>query len=108
MTVNTNYVEIGTVDLISWLMSGISATLKTQVRKRSVKAQEPVKRFKGDTRPQIGLPQELGELIQRDVAAVRKLGWEEFLRERRGKGDLTDMSLIPAYTKTLRISWSTH
>ena len=68
--------------------------LKTQVRKRYTEAQEPAKRFKEDTRPQIGLPQELGELIQHDVAAVRKLGWEEFVRERRKKGDLTDMSAI--------------
>ena len=68
--------------------------LKNQVRKRYTEAQEPAKRFKEDTRPQIGLPEELGELIQHDVAAVRKLGWEEFVRERRGKGDLADMSSI--------------
>ena len=34
---------------------------------------------------------ELGELIARDVGLVTQLGWEEFVKRRRGRGDLTEM-----------------
>ena len=43
-----------------------------------------------DIRPEAGLDAELGELIARDVGLVTELGWEEFIKRRRGSGDLTE------------------
>ena len=46
---------------------------------------------------------DLGELISRDVALVKELGWEEFVRKRRGRGDLTEMKgVIHPARKLLR------
>ena len=44
-----------------------------------------------DTRPAAEVPADLGKLIQRDVKLVEELGWEEFVKRRRGRGDLTEM-----------------
>ena len=44
-----------------------------------------------DTRPSAGVPGKLGKLISRDVKLVEELGWEEFVKRRRGRGDLTEM-----------------
>jgi hypothetical protein len=33
---------------------------------------------------------ELGECVRRDVCLLRDLGWEEFIRQRRGRSDLSD------------------
>ena len=38
------------------------------------------------------VPDDLGTLIRRDVELVGRLGWEEFVKERRGRGDLTEMN----------------
>ena len=34
---------------------------------------------------------ELGEYIARDTQLVRDLGWEEFVKERRGQGEFSDL-----------------
>ena len=44
-----------------------------------------------DSRPSAAVPADLGELILRDVQLVKELGWEAFVTERRGRGDLTEM-----------------
>ena len=44
-----------------------------------------------DTRPSAEVPAELGELIDRDIRLVQEMGWEEFVKSRRGRGDLTEM-----------------
>ena len=44
-----------------------------------------------DTRPKVKVPVELGELIQRDMALVERDGWDKFVRERRGRGDLAEV-----------------
>ena len=40
------------------------------------------------------LPQELGELIARDVHLLSRLGWQEFVRLRRGRGDIASLDAI--------------
>ena len=37
-----------------------------------------------DTRPAAEVPADLGKLIQRDVKLVEELGWEDFVKRRRG------------------------
>ena len=37
------------------------------------------------------LPDNLGECISRDAAAVSHLGWEEFVQRRRGRGDFAGL-----------------
>ena len=37
------------------------------------------------------MPAELGEYIERDVALLQQLGWTEFIRQRRGRGDLAHL-----------------
>ena len=44
-----------------------------------------------DTRPKVEVPVELGELIKRDMALVERDGWDKFVRERRGRGDLAEV-----------------
>jgi len=44
-----------------------------------------------DNRPSAEIPSDIGKLIKRDVALLGKLGWEDFVKQRRGRGDLTDM-----------------
>ena len=40
------------------------------------------------------LPNYLGECISRDAAAVSHLGWEEFVRRRRGRGDFSRLEKL--------------
>ena len=43
-------------------------------------------------RPQLtAIPDDLGECIAQYTMMVRELGWERFLRERRGRGDFSDL-----------------
>ena len=52
----------------------------------------PISRVvRSDTRPTIEFSAELGELIFRDSKLVEELGWEKFVKRRRGVGDLTEM-----------------
>ena len=44
--------------------------------------------------PAPGLSQDLGKCIARDVELVQKLGWNNFVRQRRGRGDLS-VSNVP-------------
>ena len=42
--------------------------------------------------PQLtAIPDELGDYIARDERLVRDLGWEDFVKKRRGQVDLSDM-----------------
>ena len=38
------------------------------------------------------LPADLGKCVKRDSEEIRELGWEEFVRRRRGRGDLGDLN----------------
>ena len=40
------------------------------------------------------LSDELGKLMSRDLWLIDRLGWEEFVRLRTGRGDLTDQSKV--------------
>ena len=54
-----------------------------------------------DTRPSVGVPPELGKLIERDSRLVQELGWEEFVRRRRQRGDLTEMENVDHPARSL-------
>ena len=57
--------------------------------KPSYQIASPVKRAKFiHDRPETGIEEALGKLIERDVELVRKLGWEEFVTRRRGRGEM--------------------
>ena len=43
------------------------------------------------------MPAELGELIHRDVDQIRTLGWEGFVKKRRGKGDLSGLDELDGH-----------
>lgn len=43
----------------------------------------------------------LGKCVTRDAHLVRRLGWEKFVRERRGKGDLTNMDDVKHPAKAI-------
>ena len=54
----------------------------------------PIKRGTQFTllRPQQStLPEKLGEHVAQDATLVEKLGWEKFVKERKGQGDLTEL-----------------
>ena len=52
-------------------------------------------RRKAAPRPsQTSLPDELGRLIERDASEVASLGWEEFVRRRRGRGDFGKLTKL--------------
>ena len=59
---------------------GLASTCPKKVHKKST-----------DEQPRVEVPDELGKLIARDMALVERDGWEAFVKERRGRGDLTDM-----------------
>lgn len=40
------------------------------------------------------LPAELGKYVERDLALLQKLGWQEFVRQRRGLGDFTSLDRL--------------
>ena len=44
-----------------------------------------------DIRPDVEVPEDLGKLIRRDADLVRLMGWEALVRQRQGRGDMTDM-----------------
>ena len=44
-----------------------------------------------DIRPDVEVPEDLGKLIRRDAELVKSMGWEALVRQRRGRGDMTDM-----------------
>jgi len=52
------------------------------------------RRARLDTRPTVEFYAELGELIERDAKLVEDLGWDKFVRGRRGVGDLTEMENV--------------
>ena len=54
-----------------------------------------------DTRPSVGVPPELGKLIERDSRLVQELGWEEFVRRRRERGDLTEIKNVDHPARSL-------
>ena len=40
------------------------------------------------------IPTELGEYIDRDVTLLKRLGWTEFIRQRRGQGDFASLDNV--------------
>ena len=40
------------------------------------------------------LPEELGELICRDVQLLSRLGWRQFVKRKRGRGDFSDLGNV--------------
>ena len=43
------------------------------------------------------LPPDLGELIHRDVDLIRDKGWETFVKERRGRGDMASLDQLDSH-----------
>ena len=52
--------------------------------------------------PAPSLPQELGELIERDVSLLKSLGWNSFVKHRRQRGDFSSLSFKHPATRLLR------
>ena len=48
------------------------------------------------------LPQELGKLIDRDVTLLRDMGWKDFVRQRRQRGDFASLSFKHPATRLLK------
>ena len=63
----------------------------------SARSGEPAKRRKLANQ----LNSELGKFVVRDVALLRKLGWEAFIKQRQGRGDLTDLQKLKHPAKRL-------
>ena len=60
-----------------------------------------------DNRPTAEIPADIGELIKRDVELLEKLGWDEFVKRRRGRGDLTEMHGVNHPARDLLRGYST-
>ena len=43
----------------------------------------------------MSLLDDLGKLISRDATLVAKLGWEDFVIQRRGRGDFARLEAVP-------------
>ena len=69
----------------------------TEPRKRGSRVSEPAKRRKLANQ----LNTELGKFVVRDVALLRQLGWEAFIKQRQGRGDLTDLRKLKHPAKRL-------
>lgn len=58
---------------------------------------------RGDIRPDVQVPDDLGKSIDRDTELVREQGWLKFVAGRRGRGDMT-VNHCCAYKNILFIS----
>ena len=61
----------------------------------------PMAEDTNDIRPDVEVPEDLGKLIQRDADLVKSMGWEALVRQRRGRGDMTDMRSFQHTAKRL-------
>ena len=63
----------------------------------------PAKRASQVVEPPV--PVELGELIQRDVELLSQLGWQKFVKQRRGDGDIASLNNINHPARRLLLNY---
>eukprot|EP00956_Cyclotella_meneghiniana_P017972 scaffold29676_cov59-Cyclotella_meneghiniana.AAC.1 len=51
------------------------------------------------------VPVELGELIQRDVELLSQVGWQKFVKQRRGDGDIASLNNINHPARRLLLNY---
>ena len=59
-------------------------------------AKQPSKRTAFSAK-EYDLPPDLGELIHRDVDLIRDKGWETFVKEQQGRGDMTSLDQLNSH-----------
>ena len=73
------------------LPSLVQSTQAPPKRFRSTQAATAPTRRPVPSNPVGDVPKELGELIERDVELLSHMGWNDFVRKRRGRGDFASL-----------------